>query len=101
MVHTSVCGAVVFRVQALPSWPAITQRMPAPPGSGSLIETPVALPVAAASFDTVMLKPIGLPALTVALSALLLMCSCGVVMVADSFCALQLSVAPLLYVSPA
>jgi hypothetical protein len=53
----------------------IDQFTPVPPGSGSDKVTPVAVPTPV--LDTVIVKPIWSPALTVALSAVLLICKPG------------------------
>ena len=53
-------------------------KMPGPPGRGSLMATPVAVPVPAAlALPTVMVKPIGVPAGTAEASAVLVMLRAG------------------------
>jgi hypothetical protein len=54
---------------------SIDQLMPLPPGRVSMIVTPLAFP--APVFVTVIVKPIGSPALTDALSAVFVICSAG------------------------
>ena len=53
----------------------IDQFTPAPPGSGSARVTPVAVP--APVLETVIVKPIGSPALTESASAVLVICTAG------------------------
>ena len=53
----------------------IDQLMPVPMGSGSLSVTPVAVPKPV--FDTVIVNPIGSPALTDAASAVFVICKPG------------------------
>ena len=53
----------------------IVQLMPVPVGSGSLNVTPVAVP--APVFETVIVNPIGSPALTDTASAVFAICSPG------------------------
>ena len=59
------------KAAGLPTAPSLTQvtPVPEPPGSGSVRVTPVAVPVP--PLWTVTVKPIGLPALTLAASAVL------------------------------
>src|SRR4051794_31327614 len=61
----------------------IDQSIPVPPGSGSLSVTALAVP--GPEFDTVIVKPIGLPALTVDESAVLLIARFGQLTVVDAF----------------
>src|SRR5262245_8949380 len=61
---------------------SIDQLMPLPPGSTSVIVTPLALP--APMFVTVIVKPIGSPAFTEGASAVFVMCSAGHCTVVDA-----------------
>src|SRR5687767_14247234 len=74
MVQTRVCwaGASPLITQAVPVWLSIDQLTPEPVGSGSLMVTPVAVPVPAASLLlAVAVNPIVLPASTSSSSAVL------------------------------
>ena len=66
-LHESVLSAIAQPGTA----GAIDQTMPVPVGSGSLMVTPLAVP--APVFSTEIVNPIGEPALTDALSAVLVM----------------------------
>jgi hypothetical protein len=72
-------GGLPVIEQAVPVWLAIDQLTPVPAGSESASVTDVAVPVVALvpGLVTVIEKPIGLPALTVALSAVLRTCMFG------------------------
>src|SRR5437763_124929 len=79
--HASVCvgtDPVIEHVPAPAYAGAMDQLTPVPAGSGSLNATAVAVPVPGAfEFETVTLKPIGSPVLTIASSAVLVIARLG------------------------